>query len=274
MHQADLRPRRVKPAVVRITKLASRRVSAAALVASRPRRRRVAATAARTRLDRPGHDAPLAAATTRRRPRRRPRGRAGRRRRGARRRPRRRADRPPADARLPHRGRLAGQGESGLDVGCLQQALIREGYLTGEISGDYDATTANAVHDLQEEQHLFVDGVTGRETALFLNIWRDEQANVVRTPRRRRTRSTDGVELSPVASTGDDAPPLPPDSGSGRRVVYSREGQRVWAVADDGTIIRVWLVTGSKYNNEMPGIHEVYSRSEQSTAWNGRRSCR
>mgnify|MGYP003353209512 FL=1 len=52
--------------------------------------------------------------------------------------------------------------------------------------------------------------------------------------------------------------------------MYSRAGQRVWAVGDDGSIIRSWLVSGSKYNNEQPGTHKVYSRSEITTAWNGR----
>ncbi len=60
------------------------------------------------------------------------------------------------------------------------------------------------------------------------------------------------------------------DSGSGRRVVYDRAGQRVWAVGNDGEIIRSWLVSGSKYSNEEPGVHEVYSKSERSTAWNGK----
>jgi lipoprotein-anchoring transpeptidase ErfK/SrfK len=29
-------------------------------------------------------------------------------------------------------------------------------------------------------------------------------------------------------------------------------------------------VSGSKYNNETPGTHKVYSRSDVSTAWNGK----
>ena len=161
-------------------------------------------------------------------------------------------------------------GDTGFDVSCLQQALIREGFLAGPMTGTYDNATTSAVTGLQEEQHLFVDGVTGSETALFLNVWRDEFANVVRTPPPAPgTYDSLGYELSPVASMGADAPPLPDDSGAGRRVVYSREGQRIWAVADDGTVIRSWLVTGSKYNNEQPGTHRVYSRSEESTAWNG-----
>ena len=45
-----------------------------------------------------------------------------------------------------------------------------------------------------------------------------------------------GFELSSVASAGPDAPPLPDNSGSGRRLVYSRAGQRVWAVDTDGKV--------------------------------------
>ena len=78
------------------------------------------------------------------------------------------------------------------------------------------------------------------------------------------------MALSPVASSGDDAPALPASSGSGRRIVYDRAGQRVWAVRDDGVIIRSWLVSGSSYSNEVPGTHQVYSRSDMSTAWNGK----
>ena len=81
-----------------------------------------------------------------------------------------------------------------------------------------------------------------------------------------------GFELSPVAVSGDDPalPPLPADSGSGRRVVYDRAGQRVWAVDDNDQVIRSWLVSGSQYDNEVPGTHEVFGRSEQSSAWNGK----
>lgn len=81
---------------------------------------------------------------------------------------------------------------------------------------------------------------------------------------------TMGYPLSSVATSGPDAPPLPANSGSGRRVVYERAGQRVWAVDANDQVIRSWLVSGSKYSNEMPGVHTVYSRSDVSTAWNGK----
>jgi peptidoglycan hydrolase-like protein with peptidoglycan-binding domain len=163
--------------------------------------------------------------------------------------------------------RLSSQGAG---VECLQQALADEGLYDGAIDGDFDDPTLRAVMAYQEQAGLFVDGVVGRESAVELEIWPDEESLVVRTPAPPpNTLDSTGYYLSPVASVGDDAPPLPADSGSGRRVVYDRAGQRVWAVDANEQIVRSWLVSGSKYSNETPGTHTVYSRSEMSTAWNG-----
>ena len=163
--------------------------------------------------------------------------------------------------------RLSSQGDG---VECLQQALTNDGFYDGAIDGDFDDSTLAAVMAYQEDADLFVDGVVGRESALQLEIWPDEKSFVVRTPPPvDGAMDSTGYLLSPVASVGDNAPPLPDNSGDGRRVVYDRAGQRAWAVGDNGQIIRSWLVTGSQYSNEMPGTHTVYSRSEMSTAWNG-----
>ncbi|RLE26688.1 MAG: hypothetical protein DRJ50_00325 [Actinobacteria bacterium] len=161
-------------------------------------------------------------------------------------------------------------GSDGDGVACLQTALTDEGFYDDTIDGAFDNSLAQAVMAYQEDQHLFVDGIVGRESAIELDIWPDEESLITRTP-PPPAGATDslGFALSVVATTGDDAPPLPDNSGSGRRVVYDRAGQRVWAVAEDGEIIRSWLVSGSKYSNEQPGTHTVYSRSDMSTAWNG-----
>ena len=137
----------------------------------------------------------------------------------------------------------------------------------------FDAATYAAVRALQTDEDMFVDGVVGRETALFLGIWPDENALVVRTPiPPAGSKDLMGYTLSAVAVSGDDPkmPPLPASSGSGKRLVYDRAGQRVWAVDGNDRVVRSWLVSGSKYSNELPGVHEVYSRSEYSTAWNGK----
>jgi hypothetical protein len=162
-------------------------------------------------------------------------------------------------------------GDSGPDVSCLQQGLITAGYTTVTQTGQFDGATYEAIRKLQTDRDLFVDGVVGRETAISLNVWPDEESFVIHTP-APPPGATDslGFPLSSVSSVGADAPPLPADSGSGRRVVYDRRGQRVWAVDENDQVIRSYLVSGSKYGNEQPGVHEVYSRSERSTAWNGR----
>ncbi len=167
--------------------------------------------------------------------------------------------------------RSIGGGSAGSDVICLQEALREAGYFDAEPTGTFDNRTAAAVEALQTDRDLYVDGLVGRETAISLGIWPDEQSLVVRTP-SPPAGAVDllGYPLSNVASAGVDAPPLPENSGSGRRVVYSRAGQRVWAVDENDVVIRSWLVSGSKYSNELPGTHEVYSRSMVTTAWNGK----
>ena len=162
-------------------------------------------------------------------------------------------------------------GASGDGVKCLQNALADAGHFSGSSNGEFGQATFDAVMQYQSAEDFFVDGVVGRETALGLRVWPDEESLVTRTP-KPAADATDlwGVKLSPVGSAGDDAPPLPEDSGSGYRVVYDRAGQRVWAVDENERVIRSWLVSGSTYSNELPGNHQVYSRSEVSTAWNGK----
>jgi lipoprotein-anchoring transpeptidase ErfK/SrfK len=161
-------------------------------------------------------------------------------------------------------------GTSGKNVVCLQEALVKNNYLK-TVTGTYDVTTQVAVTALQTEKDLFVDGIAGRETALALGIWPDENLLVVRTPPPAEgAKDSLGFLLSSVASTGASAPALPANSGSGRRLVFERAGQRVWAVSKNDEVIRSWLVSGSKYNNETVGTHQVYSRSEITTAWNGK----
>ncbi len=162
-------------------------------------------------------------------------------------------------------------GTIGDSVKCLQTALTGAGFYNGAISGTFDAPTDLAVKAMQTARNLFVDGVVGRESAISLGIWPNEASLVVHTPKPAPgAKDSLGFPLSSVSVIGADIPPLPANSGSGKRLVYDRAQQRVWAIDKNEFVIRSWLVSGSQYNNEVPGTDKVYSKSVTSTAWNGK----
>lgn len=162
------------------------------------------------------------------------------------------------------------RGDTGESVECAQTALLAAGYYTGEINGTFDDLTYLAARDFQVAVGLYVDGIVGKNTATELGIWPGNEAFIVRTP-PPPAGATDlwGMALSSVASAGDDAPPLPEGAGqgTGKRVVYERASQRVWAIDDEERIVRSYLVSGSQYRNEVPGVHTIYSKSESALGW-------
>ena len=78
------------------------------------------------------------------------------------------------------------------------------------------------------------------------------------TPGSERPGSQSSGQVD--ARQGDETA-LPPDSGSGRRIVFSEAAQRVWLVDADETVRRTYLVSGSLTDNLDPGSYEVYSKS-------------
>jgi hypothetical protein len=60
-------------------------------------------------------------------------------------------------------------------------------------------------------------------------------------------------------------PPLPAGSGTGRRIVYSNPGQRVWLVDGDGFVEKSYLVSG-KRGEPNAGTYRVYSKSRVTSA--------
>jgi lipoprotein-anchoring transpeptidase ErfK/SrfK len=54
-------------------------------------------------------------------------------------------------------------------------------------------------------------------------------------------------------------PPLPANSGSGRRIVYSNKQQRVWTVEANGQVSHTFLVSG-RHGLPSAGVHQVYSK--------------
>jgi lipoprotein-anchoring transpeptidase ErfK/SrfK len=81
-------------------------------------------------------------------------------------------------------------------------------------------------------------------------------------PRRGTQLQVTPTVPPPPTTTTLPATALPANSGSGRRVVYSKPRQRVWTVEADGTVSKTHLVSGRlTYNQPTPGTYSVFSRS-------------
>ena len=80
------------------------------------------------------------------------------------------------------------------------------------------------------------------------------------------TSASDGAPAdTPADDARDQNPPVPDESGDGKRIIFDQSDQRVWLVDDDETVERTYLVSGSLYDNLEPGTYAVYSKSEH--AW-------
>ncbi len=58
---------------------------------------------------------------------------------------------------------------------------------------------------------------------------------------------------------------LPADSGTGRRIVYSNRGQRVWAVDESGEVVKTHQISG-RIGTPGVGTYRVWSRSDTTCA--------
>ena len=87
------------------------------------------------------------------------------------------------------------------------------------------------------------------------------EAPIAATP-SRGTQAQVTDTLPPPPTTLPPADALPPNSGEGRRVVYSKSLQRVWTVEADGTVSKTHRVSGRlTWNQPTPGTYSVFSRS-------------
>ena len=73
--------------------------------------------------------------------------------------------------------------------------------------------------------------------------------------------STLGPSVPAEAVEEADPKALPADTGTGRRIVFSEQAQRVWLVRENGSVRRTYPVSGSVEDNLDPGRYAVYSRS-------------
>ncbi len=95
----------------------------------------------------------------------------------------------------------------------------------------------------------------------------DEAVPASRPGTTVQTRPFPPPPTTTTTTTTTLPPPPPPDalpanSGTGRRAVYSKSRQRVWAVADSGEVLKTHLVSGKlKWCDPKIGTYSVFSRS-------------
>ena len=137
--------------------------------------------------------------------------------------------------------RQLSSGATGADVSCLQKRINADRAADIAVTGVFDRATVAAVMDFQAAVGLPVTGAVDPRTAQRYGIW---GGGAITTP------------TPPAAG----AQGLPANSGSGRRVVYSRTQQRVWAVDGNGRVVKTHLVSGRRFE-PYAGTYHVYSRS-------------
>jgi lipoprotein-anchoring transpeptidase ErfK/SrfK len=94
------------------------------------------------------------------------------------------------------------------------------------------------------------------------------RAEVAAAPRVPLTKKLPPPVGEPPPPPAPQYPPLPADSGSGRRIVYSLDQQRVWIVETEGNVSGSWLVSGRK-SIPKPGAYSIFSRSRWSQSEDG-----
>jgi lipoprotein-anchoring transpeptidase ErfK/SrfK len=88
------------------------------------------------------------------------------------------------------------------------------------------------------------------------------------------------VQVAPTFPPPTAAPTLPPpsplavpaNSGSGRRVVYSKSRMRVWIIEADGRVAHTYLVSG-RINQPNTGTYSVFSRSSYTCSIKSSSTC-
>ena len=122
-------------------------------------------------------------------------------------------------------------GTSGRNALCTERKLVKAGFAFQGPDRTFDVTAVNALRAFQRAHGLSADGVAGPVTLSRLGIWK-----------------------------APDPTLLPRKSGSGRRIVYLRSAQRIWAVDSNGVVLKTHLVSGRLYE-PYAGTYHVYSRS-------------
>ncbi len=129
---------------------------------------------------------------------------------------------------------------------CVERVLAGLGYAFAGPDEFFDTDSVNSVKAFQRGNGLRADGVVGPVTGGRMGIWLGgPPPSAAPAP-------------PPAAEPGEHG--LPANSGEGRRVVYHRGMQQIWAVEADGSVVKTHRVSG-RTREPYAGTYSVYSRS-------------
>ncbi|WP_327697142.1 hypothetical protein [Streptomyces sp. NBC_00459] len=114
----------------------------------------------------------------------------------------------------------------------------------------------------------FVAGLTAAAIVTVGFLAYQASANAPLRPGAERTSSSEPVTASKVPRDTRHPGALPAGSGTGRRVVYSLDDDRVWLVGDNGRVRRSFSVAPGTVD-PAPGSYLVTSRSNSITGTDG-----
>lgn len=116
---------------------------------------------------------------------------------------------------------------------------------------------------------IFVAGLTALALAVVGVLAYQAAAAHEEAPQAREPKPTASSPAVPgSAESPADPEALPADSGTGLRVVYALEAQRVWLVDESGKVTRTYKVTPGSVS-PLPGEYTVTSRSAHITGSDG-----
>ena len=158
-------------------------------------------------------------------------------------------------SRRRSRARLRVRGARVAALSCSVAALAGVFGLAGTATGPDLPASAGVLPPV--DQREVPDASRGTDRELAAKVAGPFMVKVVEAP-------PPDPNVKPVATA-----PLPADSGSGHRVVFDITQQQVWLVDAGDTVVRTYLVSGSRYDQLPIGTFEVFSKSRDAVSWHG-----
>ncbi|MGO9875862.1 MAG: L,D-transpeptidase [Acidimicrobiia bacterium] len=153
---------------------------------------------------------------------------------------------------------------------AMTSSVSGHGYWIASADGRiFNFGDASAMHAANPSSPIVGLARNPKGTGLWL-VANDGDVYTAGTAKFSGSVTSGGVEaavgIAPAApghgywiATQPSGPPLPPNSGTGRRIVYSNKEQRIWLVEANGVVSHTFLVSG-RHGLPAVGVDHVYSK--------------